>query len=135
LPERIKNMSTKINELLTSIISQLKEMAVTESIVGKPVTLGDKLVIPVSKISVGFGAGGAEGEIKSDSSKFGGGGGGGARIEPAGFIIFDGKNFAFLPANQSKFGGIIEAIPDIIDKFKGFKKSKDDSTKAGDKKE
>jgi len=115
-------MPTRINELLTSIISQLKEIAATESIVGKPVTFGDKLVVPVSRLSVGFGAGGGEDESKGTNSRFGGGGGGGAKVEPVGFIIFDGTNFSFLPTTKGKYEGIIEAIPDLIGKLKQFKK-------------
>lgn len=127
-------MPTRINELLTSIISQLKEIAATESIVGKPVTFGDKLVVPVSRLSVGFGAGGGEDESKGVNSRFGGGGGGGAKVEPVGFIIYDGNNFSFLPTTKGKYDGIIEAIPDLISKIKQFKKdspvdSKDDNPK------
>jgi uncharacterized spore protein YtfJ len=118
-------MPTKINELLTSIISQLKEIAATESIVGKPVTFGERMIVPVSRLSVGFGAGGGEDESQNKNSRFGGGGGGGARVEPVGFIIFDGTSFSFLPTSQRKFDGIIEAIPDIINKIKQLKKSKD----------
>jgi uncharacterized spore protein YtfJ len=125
-------MPTKINELLTSIIGQLKEIAATESIVGKPVTFGDKLIIPVSKLSVGFGAGGGEDESKGTSSRFGGGGGGGAKVEPVGFIIYDGNDFSFLPTTKGKFDGIIEAIPDLIGKIKQFKKDKDTSTETKD---
>lgn len=127
-------MPTRINELLTSIISQLKEIAATESIIGKPVTFGDKLVVPVSRLSVGFGAGGGEDESKGVNSRFGGGGGGGAKVEPVGFILYDGNNFSFLPTTKGKFDGIIEAIPDLISKIKQFKKdnpvdSKDDNLK------
>ena len=119
-------MSSNINELLTSIIGQLREIAVTESIVGKPVAFGERLVVPVARISVGFGAGGAEGEVKGQSG-FGGGGGGGAKIEPVGFIIYDGTNFSFLPTSQRKFEGIIEAIPDLISKIRQMKKDKEPS--------
>lgn len=127
-------MPTRINELLTSIISQLKEIAATESIVGKPVTFGDKLVVPVSRLSVGFGAGGGEDESKGVNSRFGGGGGGGAKVEPVGFIIYDGNNFSFLPTTKGKYDGIIEAIPELIGKIKQFKKespigSKDENAK------
>jgi uncharacterized spore protein YtfJ len=130
-------MPTKINELLTSIIGQLKEIAVTESIVGKPVSFGDKLIVPVSRLSVGFGAGGGEDESKDKNSRFGGGGGGGAKVEPVGFIIYDGNNFSFLPTSKGKFDGIIEAIPDLISKFKQFKKDKEGSanSKKGDSQE
>ncbi|NLI15253.1 MAG: sporulation protein [candidate division Zixibacteria bacterium] len=127
-------MPTRINELLTSIIGQLKGIAETESIVGKPITFGDKMLVPVSRLSVGFGAGGGEDESKGVNSRFGGGGGGGAKVEPVGFIIYDGDSFSFLPTTKGKFDGIIEAIPDLINKIKQFKKdssveSKDDNPK------
>jgi len=104
-------------------------MAKSETVIGDPVTVGDKTVIPVVKISFGFGAGGGEGSQEKVSG-FGGGGGGGARIEPAAFIIIDKDGAKLLPAGKGKWDTIIDAIPGIakkISKFKDkFKKSDDD---------
>ena len=122
-------MPNKLQELLSSIIGQLKEIATTETIVGKPVTMGDKSVVPVSRLAIGFGVGGGEGERKGTESGFGGGGGGGAKVEPVGFIIIDGEKVSFLPTSHSKFEGLIEAIPDLIGKIRTLKKEIVDKSK------
>ncbi|MFZ5979853.1 MAG: GerW family sporulation protein, partial [Candidatus Zixiibacteriota bacterium] len=82
-------MSNNVVDILKSVVGELREIAKSETIIGEPVTVGDKTVIPIVKISVGFGAGGGQGEMEKDRAGFGGGGGGGAKIEPAAFIILD----------------------------------------------
>ncbi|RKX24406.1 MAG: sporulation protein, partial [Candidatus Zixiibacteriota bacterium] len=95
-------MANNVVEILQGVVGELKEMARSESVIGEPITIGDKTVIPVVKISVGFGAGGGQGEGTADDKKasgtgFGGGGGGGAKIEPHAFIIIDGDKIRLLP--------------------------------------
>lgn len=53
-------MSNNITELISTIISELRKVATTETIVGESVKLGDKMVVPVSRVTVGFGAGGGK---------------------------------------------------------------------------
>ncbi len=117
-------MPAKLKETLSSIIGELKEIANTETVVGKPVTLGDKMVVPVSRIMVGFGVGGGEGQEEKKKGGFAGGGAGGARIDPIGFIIIDGEKVSFLPTKPGKFEGLIDSIPGIVEKIKGFKADK-----------
>ena len=123
-------MANNVVEILQGVVGELKEMARTESIVGEPITVGDKTVIPIVKISVGFGAGGGQGEHDKAGHGFGGGGGGGARIEPAAFIIMDAEGIRLLPAKKGSWEGVIESIPGIakkIAKWKNKLKSASDS--------
>lgn len=108
-------------EILKSVVSELKDMARSETIIGKPVTIGDKTVIPVVKISVGFGAGGGQGENGKGGPSFGGGGGGGATIEPAAFIIIDDDGYQLLPAKRGSWGDLIDAIPGFAKKLSKLK--------------
>ena len=115
-------------EILKGVVGQLKEVARSETIIGEPVTVGEKTVIPIVKISFGFGAGGGQGDDQKRSG-FGGGGGGGARIEPAAFIIMDKDDVKLLPVGKGKWDTIIDAIPGIAkklgklkDKFKSDEK-------------
>ena len=117
-------MSNKITELISTIIGELKQVATTETIIGEAVKLGDKMVVPVSRVTVGFGAGGGEGQAQEKGSGFGGGGGGGARIEPVGFIVIDGDKVSFLPTKPGKFEGLIDSIPGVIEKVKSLTKGK-----------
>ena len=122
-------MSNNVVDILKGVVGELREMAKSETVIGDPVTVGDKTVIPVVKISFGFGAGGGEG-TQDKTSGFGGGGGGGARIEPAAFIILDKDGAHLLPAGKGKWDTIIDAIPGIAKKLgklkDKFKSSKED---------
>ncbi len=123
-------MSNNVVDILKGVVGELREIAKSETIIGEPVTVGNRTVIPIVKISVGFGAGGGQGEDEKSRSGFGGGGGGGARIEPAAFIIMDDAGIKLLPVAKGKWDSIIDAIPGIakkISKLKDkFKKDEDD---------
>ena len=82
-------MSAQLKDTLSSIINELKTIANTRTIIGDPITLDKKMVVPVSRIMVGFGVGGGEGEEIQKRGGFAGGGAGGARIDPIGFIVID----------------------------------------------
>ena len=64
-------MSNNVVDVLKGVVSELREIARTETIVGQAITVGDKTVIPVIKVSVGFGAGGGQGESEKGSTDFG----------------------------------------------------------------
>ena len=117
-------MPAQLKETLSSIIGELKAIASTKTVVGDPLTLGDKMVVPVSRIMVGFGVGGGEGEEVKKRGGFAGGGAGGARIDPIGFIIIDGEKISFLPTKPGRFEGFIDSIPGIVEKFKRPKADK-----------
>ncbi len=114
-------MSNNVVDILKGVVGELREIARSETIIGEPVTVGDRTVIPVVKISVGFGAGGGQGEDEKSRSGFGGGGGGGTKIEPAAFIIIDDKGVSILPVAKGKWDQIIDAIPGIAKKISKLK--------------
>ena len=117
-------MPNKLKGLLSSIMAELKHIAASETIVGKPVALGDVSVVPVTRLMVGFGVGGGEGGSDEKGQGFGGGGAGGARVEPVGFIVIGENKVSFLPTKPGTFEGLIEAIPDVLEKVKGLTKDK-----------
>ena len=54
-------MSEKLPNMLESTIAKLREMVDVNSVVGSPITTPDGVtIIPISKISVGFGGGGSD---------------------------------------------------------------------------
>ncbi|MBN1212619.1 MAG: sporulation protein [candidate division Zixibacteria bacterium] len=115
-------MSNNVVDILKGVVGELREIARSETIIGQPVTVGDKTVIPVVKVSVGFGAGGGQGEMDKDKTGFGGGGGGGAKIEPSAFIIMDAEGIRLLPTAKGKWDTLIDAIPDFTNKINKLKK-------------
>lgn len=114
-------MSEQLKETLSSIMGEIKAIASTKTVIGEPLPLADKMVVPVSRIMVGFGVGGGEGEETKKRGGFVGGGAGGARIDPIGFIIIDEEKISFLPTKPGRFEGFIESISGIVEKFKSPK--------------
>lgn len=108
-------------ELLKGVVGELRQVASSETVIGEPITVGDRTVIPVVKVTIGFGAGGGQGEMAKGESGFGGGGGGGAKIEPIAFIIMDETGVSLLPVAKGKWEGVIDAIPGLAKKVAKFK--------------
>ena len=109
-------MPNNVSEILKNIVGELKEMARSQTILGDPITIGSKTVIPLVKVTVGFGAGGGQ-RAKDNSEDFGGGGGGGAQIEPAAFIIIDGDKVSLLSSKAGKLESLIDAVPALLGKL------------------
>lgn len=77
----------KISELMDVTMTKLRQLADTNTIVGSPITTPDGItVIPVSRISFGFGTAGASGG-GAKGVKFTGGNGAGVKVEPIGFLV------------------------------------------------
>lgn len=114
-------MANNVVDILKGVVGELREIAKSETVIGQPVSVGDKTVIPVVKVSVGFGAGGGQGEHQTSGAGFGGGGGGGARIEPVAFILLDDSGASLLPVSKGKWEGLIDAIPGFAQKVSKMK--------------
>lgn len=112
-------MSNNVMELLQGIIGELKVVAKSETVVGQPVTAGQRTVIPVTRISVGFGAGGGEDGKPDQGHRFGGGGGGGAVIDPVAFLVLeDEKVSLLLTKKHSTIDKIVDVAPEIVSAIK-----------------
>ncbi len=110
------------NEILDTLMKNLKQILSTKTIVGDPIQVGKTTILPVMKVSLGFGAG--AGSPGSSGQTKGGGGGGGIVISPVGFpIVEEGKAMMITPTS-SRWDWIVESIPDLWDKLrKGGKKT------------
>jgi len=124
-----------INGLMETAMQSIKDMVDVNTIVGEPVESKDgTIIIPISKVSFGFGAGGSDfGQktVANSDSNFGGGSGGGATIEPVAFMVVGKEEIKLMPIekNTSPAQDIIDSVPTLIDKVvKVFKKKKDKSS-------
>ncbi|MEG2383669.1 MAG: GerW family sporulation protein [Oscillospiraceae bacterium] len=108
-----------ISDLTEITLGKIKEMVDVNTIVGNPITTPDGItLIPISKVSFGFGGGGSD--IPFNNGGFGGGNGAGVKIDPVGFLVISEGNVKMLniaaPAN-STVDRLVELIPDVIDKI------------------
>jgi uncharacterized spore protein YtfJ len=131
-------MTIVAKEILDNILGHVEHLASTKTIIGEPVTIADKTIIPVMKVTLGFGAGGIDGsgQGKGDNaisgSGTGGGGGGGICITPAGFIFIEGDKISLHGTKPKMFETIFDSVPEIIEKIgemKGKKEAKKEEKK------
>jgi uncharacterized spore protein YtfJ len=108
-----------LTDVIKTAMDQIQYIAKTETVIGEPMHAGNVTLIPVSKISVGFAAGGAGNENKAGS---GAGTGGGINITPMAFITIVGDKVQVHPVSKSDpgLGKILALAPDLIKKVAQF---------------
>ena len=119
-------MSHNLPNMLESTLAKIKEMVNANSVVGQPISAGDGVtIIPISKVSVGFGGGGSD-FTKSGVSgdvPFGGGAGGGVHVTPIAFLIVKGDTVRMLPVSapaSTTADRVVDLVPDVLDKISAF---------------
>ncbi|MEG2669243.1 MAG: GerW family sporulation protein, partial [Oscillospiraceae bacterium] len=96
-----------IEGIMYTAMQGLKDMIDVNTIVGEAVTTPDgSVIIPISKVAVGFGVGGSEFEnaknLKASATEapdnmFGGGTGGGISLSPVAFLVVGGGQIRLIP--------------------------------------
>lgn len=125
-------MPSSVETLIEKVMGELRHIVQTETVVGEPVQAGKVTLIPVSKISFGFGAGGQEGKGQSGT-------GGGATVEPMAFVVIDAEGevqILTLKDKEVSLGQLVGLVPEALAKIRKFMaKKKKDEDKAGDEAE
>ena len=120
-------MSNSLPNMLQNTIAKIREMVDVNSVVGDPITTPDGVtIIPISKVSVGFGGGGSDfvsRNVNKQENPFGGGAGGGVKVTPIAFLIVKDGTVRMLPvatpANTTA-DRVVEMVPDVLDKVAAF---------------
>ena len=112
-------------DLIKTLLEGFKAVAKTETIVGEGIKVGEFTVLPVSKISLGVGAGAGTEQIKTSGGS-GGAGGGGICVEPIAFLVIKDREVSIL--NLRRMPAMVEAffgkIPDMLEKAVNIVKGK-----------
>lgn len=121
-----------IEGLMLTAMSSIRDMVDVNTIIGDPIESVDGMtIIPISKVSFGFAAGGSEftGETVNEYSKketeevvhyrlpFGGGAGAGASINPVAFLIIQNGVAKLLPVEHTScVDRLIDYVPDLMER-------------------
>ncbi len=117
-----------IGDLMEVTMQKIREMVDVNTVIGQPITTPDGItMIPVSKVSFGFGCGGGDYVSKSQApgstNPFTGGSGAGINIMPVAFLVIKDGNIKLVniapPANTT-VDRVIELVPEVIDKVQEF---------------
>ena len=120
-----------IESLMTTTMENIRDMIDVNTIIGEPISTQDgSTVIPISRVSFGFVAGGGEyavrrpairGEIRPEKEDmpFAGGTGAGVTVQPLGFLVTNQEQVRLLPAQSyAPVDRIIEMIPQAMCELK-----------------
>ncbi len=119
-----------IESLMKTAMENIKEMVNVNTVVGDPVESPDgTVIIPVSRVSCGFAAGGGEFEAPSregtggqeQSPFFGGGSGGGVSVKPVGFLVVGNGQVRLLPVDGNAIADrLIDMAPQLISQVQSY---------------
>lgn len=132
-----------IQDLMNGTVEKIKSMIDANTVVGTPITTADgTTVIPVSRVTIGFGSGGSD--FQSRHSKettplsFGGGGGAGVSVTPVCFLVIsptEGTHVLGINAQAVNTADrLVEMIPGAVGKVSSFfakRMSEDDAADQG----
>ncbi len=121
-------MAHPVEGIMGVSMEKIREMVDVNTIIGEPITTPEATIIPVSKVSFGFASGGSDLPVQA-AEKFAGGAGAGVTVKPQAFIVISKSGdvkLLELGAKSSPIEGIVDSIPDIIEKIKAFIPAKEE---------
>ena len=120
-------MSQNLPNMLENTITKIREMVDSNSVVGEAITTPDGVtIIPISKISIGFGGGGSDfvsKNVNRQENPFGGGVGAGVKVTPVAFLVIKEGSVRMLPVAapaSTTADRLVEMVPDTLDKIAAF---------------
>lgn len=131
-----------IEGLMNSAMENIKEMVDVNTIVGDPVeTPTGEVIIPISRVSFGFAAGGGEflsktkgkekeKEAETKGTPFAGGSGAGVSLNPVAFLVVGNEQVRLLPVtSNAAIERIINVAPELLHEFKDMLNQKNSQNK------
>ena len=96
------------------LLEKLKGIAQTDTVVGAPIAAEGVTLIPVSRVSVGFGLGGGAGKGEV------GGSGGGLTVEPIAFVVVQADDVKIVSLTRDKdvIGKALDLVPEVLSLLK-----------------
>lgn len=131
-------MQHPIDNMMQTTMENIRGMVDVNTVVGSPVVDGSgTTIIPISKVSFGFIAGG--GEYAADTTKstglsgesfpFAGGSGAGVSVQPVGFLVVSQGTVKMLPAQTTgALERVVELLPQLIGDMSGKESAKEKNT-------
>jgi len=119
-------VNTTLNQNIDTLFSNIETFTQNEGMLGKPVVQGDKTIIPVVSVTIGYGGGNTSGKVSQGTTGTNQGTGNagmdalglGARISTDALAVVDEQNVTVIPvnANPSNMNQLINQIPQMMGK-------------------
>ena len=119
MTEKNKN---SLSAMMETSMDKIRQMVDSNTIVGEPITTPDGVtLIPVSRLSFGFGCGG--GDYGKQAAQMGAAAGAGVRVEPMAFLVVKDGVTRMLPVVAPAITTVdraIELVPQVLDRVENF---------------
>ena len=129
-------MEHPIGNLMQTTLENIKDMVDVNTVIGEPIPTGTGVtIIPVSKVSFGFVAGGGERDsqqLPETDFPFAGGGGAGVSVQPVGFLAVTPEGVRVLPAQQlTAWERALNCAPQLAEDIKKLLQKRNDPSQEG----
>ena len=113
---------TPLNDMMDTAMGKIREMVDSNSIIGEPITTPDGVtLIPISRVSFGFGTGG--GDYGTAKTNFGGGAGAAVKVDPVAFLIVKDGVTRVMPVAVpavATVDRVLDLVPEVMDRVENF---------------
>jgi uncharacterized spore protein YtfJ len=119
-------INTSLNQNIDTLFSNIETFTQSEGTLGKPVTQGDKTLIPIISVTIGYGGGNTSGKMSQGTTGTTQGSsnagmdalGLGARISTDALAVVDGNSVTVIPVSPtaSNMNQLINQIPQMMGK-------------------
>ena len=117
-----------IENLMQTTLENIKDMVDVNTVVGEAIQAGNgSTIIPISRVSFGFVAGGGDYDSKvtrlenTPASPFAGGSGAGVSVQPVGFLVVGEEGVHMLPAQSiTLMERALNCLPQLVDDVKAL---------------
>lgn len=105
-----------IESLFGKAVGEIERILSTKTVVGEPITIDGRTLIPLISIGFGFGVGGGEGTDPKKGASTGSGTGGGGGVKPVALVIVDKDGVRVEPVRGAG-SSLIDKIADVAARF------------------
>lgn len=129
--------TNSIQSLMETTLETIKGSIDTNTIIGDPIKTENTIVVPISKVTIGFGIGGGEYSRGQDNnnidddrndSNFAGGSAGAISVSPVAFVVVENgeTRLMSLDSNINLVDNILTVTPRVIEKIQKLSKRNED---------
>ena len=120
-----------LTDILKTITTEMQKSLSPQTVVGNPITVEGKTIVPLMSVGMGFGAGSGMGK-ETDPS--GGAGGGGLGMKPIAVVIIDQQGVRIERMKESRdtlVDHLVEAVPRFMENISRKKETRVEIEGAG----
>lgn len=108
-----------LEDLMREITKETESIVDTKTLIGDPVTSAGKTVMPIIRVSAGFGSAGGERDGQAGQMGFAAGGYAGVNMEPIGFVVISKDDVRLLTVSgRHTFSRIVDMVPEVVSRVK-----------------